>query len=459
MKKFTLCLSLLMAGAAAASAVAPNAMPEVSTSRDDAKLYAISSYRGMNKGAAILNGTETEVAANTVNNEVPETAMWYLLAGAEEGTYYICNYGLYDADWADEQPALGKSYKVELNTTEACVWYLLPNGVNENGLTISSENPFAGTSCLDKASSGAGLSGGWIPAANDWEGTTWSFVPVDKNATSEANWETVNEAWITLHAGPIKSNGLAAAAALKTASPWTAPLYDGVADQINALENPTEAAINEILNSVVAEATDLVKKNIVGATFAMQGSRAANEKKKNTYVCAEEMATDSIGVTLMAEPLGRAYWTAVEAEGGFLLKNFANNLYLKMPVAKNARLSVTEDATEASVFNASFRMTNNAGVVFSSVVTPAEGETPAVEWAMVIDGSAVMVVTYNVTDGGAAFNLTVTDPAGVEKVMINNENAPVEYFNIQGVRVNPETAGPGLYIRRQGNQAVKVLVR
>lgn len=37
------------------------------------------------------------------------------------------------------------------------------------------------------------------------------------------------------------------------------------------------------------------------------------------------------------------------------------------------------------------------------------------------------------------------------------ENAPVEYFNLQGVRVaNPEN---GLYIRRQGNKVTKVIVR
>ena len=36
-------------------------------------------------------------------------------------------------------------------------------------------------------------------------------------------------------------------------------------------------------------------------------------------------------------------------------------------------------------------------------------------------------------------------------------NAPVEYFNLQGIRVdNPEN---GLYIRRQGNKVEKILVK
>ncbi len=46
---------------------------------------------------------------------------------------------------------------------------------------------------------------------------------------------------------------------------------------------------------------------------------------------------------------------------------------------------------------------------------------------------------------------------GVDNVAVDNENAPVEYFNLQGVRVaNPEN---GLFIRRQGNNVSKVIIR
>ena len=38
-----------------------------------------------------------------------------------------------------------------------------------------------------------------------------------------------------------------------------------------------------------------------------------------------------------------------------------------------------------------------------------------------------------------------------------DENAPVEYFNLQGVRVAEPAAG--LYIRRQGNNVAKVMVK
>ncbi len=48
--------------------------------------------------------------------------------------------------------------------------------------------------------------------------------------------------------------------------------------------------------------------------------------------------------------------------------------------------------------------------------------------------------------------------SGIADVIANdNTNAPVEYFNLQGVKV--ENPAAGLYIRRQGNQATKVLVK
>lgn len=46
--------------------------------------------------------------------------------------------------------------------------------------------------------------------------------------------------------------------------------------------------------------------------------------------------------------------------------------------------------------------------------------------------------------------------SGIEDVTVD-ENAPVEYYNLQGVRV--ENPANGLYIRRQGNKATKVLVK
>ncbi len=53
--------------------------------------------------------------------------------------------------------------------------------------------------------------------------------------------------------------------------------------------------------------------------------------------------------------------------------------------------------------------------------------------------------------------MTSEEAAGVAEIEIAGDNAPVEYFNLQGVRVTEPAAG-GLYIRRQGDKATKVIL-
>lgn len=67
--------------------------------------------------------------------------------------------------------------------------------------------------------------------------------------------------------------------------------------------------------------------------------------------------------------------------------------------------------------------------------------------------------SYRVTVDWNDMTVTLTTPvAGVDAPMVDDSSAPVEYYNMQGVRVEQPLA-PGLYIRRQGSKATKVLVR
>lgn len=50
---------------------------------------------------------------------------------------------------------------------------------------------------------------------------------------------------------------------------------------------------------------------------------------------------------------------------------------------------------------------------------------------------------------------TGTGVAGVEA----DENAPVEYFNLNGVQVKADSMTPGVYVRRQGKNVTKVMVK
>ena len=54
-----------------------------------------------------------------------------------------------------------------------------------------------------------------------------------------------------------------------------------------------------------------------------------------------------------------------------------------------------------------------------------------------------------------SFQISIKDTSGINDVMVE-ENAQVEYYNLQGVKVeNPEN---GIFIKRQGSKATKVIL-
>ena len=88
-----------------------------------------------------------------------------------------------------------------------------------------------------------------------------------------------------------------------------------------------------------------------------------------------------------------------------------------------------------------------------------------------IDDNSMLLIAYDANDAGPyAYGFdssTITLPeftytSAVDTVIPDetveiDDNAPVEYYNLQGVKIaNP---GPGLYIRLQGSKAEKILIR
>lgn len=75
------------------------------------------------------------------------------------------------------------------------------------------------------------------------------------------------------------------------------------------------------------------------------------------------------------------------------------------------------------------------------------------------DGKASMDIDVLWKDASLPIKVTFNGQlrtSGVSEIVVD-ENAPVEYYNLSGVRVaNPEN---GIYIRRQGNKVTKVLVK
>lgn len=73
---------------------------------------------------------------------------------------------------------------------------------------------------------------------------------------------------------------------------------------------------------------------------------------------------------------------------------------------------------------------------------------------MLVDDYYDEPMSYNITSVYTPTN------AAIEGITADDSdiNAPVEFYNLQGVRVNAETLGTGIYIRRQGSKATKIMV-
>ena len=119
-------------------------------------------------------------------------------------------------------------------------------------------------------------------------------------------------------------------------------------------------------------------------------------------------------------------------------------------------LVFTEDSTKVSVGEpvetfAIIPQEDAEGVMtyiykdYTFVGTPYNGQ-----WAPLFDGG--IIYDFQLLYVGDIF-----DPTGIHDVQLDkNTNAPVEYYNLQGIRVSEPTKG-GIYIRRQGNVSTKIM--
>ena len=119
-------------------------------------------------------------------------------------------------------------------------------------------------------------------------------------------------------------------------------------------------------------------------------------------------------------------------------------------------LIFNEDSTKASV----------GEPVETFEIIPQEGAEGIITY--IYKGLTVVCTPYNgqmspLVDGGFIYGFQILyvgdifDPTGIHDVQLDkNTNAPVEYYNLQGIRVSEPTKG-GIYIRRQGNVSTKIM--
>ena len=74
------------------------------------------------------------------------------------------------------------------------------------------------------------------------------------------------------------------------------------------------------------------------------------------------------------------------------------------------------------------------------------------------------LVIFKPNNGMAAYRIAqegwIDTIGGIDDVTTDEDNnAPVEYYDLRGIRVNPDDAAAGLYIRRQGSTVSKAVIK
>lgn len=129
-------------------------------------------------------------------------------------------------------------------------------------------------------------------------------------------------------------------------------------------------------------------------------------------------------------------------------------------VYKGATITVSAGEGQ-SIESIQFKGATLFRIQYNGTAIAKSGETTVNWWNPTLNQRAANnEVQFTVDNSGRVDinSINVNDPVvtGVEDVTVD-ENAPVEYYNLQGVRVaNPEN---GIYIRRQGSKVSKVLVK
>lgn len=153
MKKIT---TLLLLCTVASSSALAQTKPVVNTGGEAyANAYVVASY---NRGGSLAQSN-----ADFKHNAQSAYTYWFLQNGTAEGSVKFIN--------VRTGKGIATNFSVGDNAADL---YVLPNGVNDKGLSISNASTIKTNSCID--AQGNNTCGQWAPNAGDWEGTTWVFT-------------------------------------------------------------------------------------------------------------------------------------------------------------------------------------------------------------------------------------------------------------------------------------------
>lgn len=173
----------------------------------------------------------------------------------------------------------------------------------------------------------------------------------------------------------------------------------------------------------------------------------------------EEDSYSLVGVTLVEGPIYLSSEILEETDNVPVLwySATAANPAWTFRFYKDSEITVSA-AQGILIESIQFSANSNLG---NSSITWTPGNYSSYKWTAPEGGVSELVITK--TESGntpqiSTMTVNYTGTVGISDMATDLNNAPVEYYNLQGVRVNNPVKG-GLYIVRQGKSAKKVIIR
>ena len=330
---------------------------EVSTA-ENPQWYTIGSY---NRGGYLTN---VGIGNGVQHVESTSGSLWYFEKANDNGGVYIVN-NLKDGD---SKVYLDSDLKVSKNSA---VWYILSNGVNEEGFSISKTNPISNYSCIDANNHNTGV-GTWHPSGNDWEGTTWSFNKVT-DFTTVIKIDAIKAAAIeTL-------DNIKGVTVLFNAEKITAAI-----SAVNAVEAKSNSL--EDLNAAV-ESVNAIVANIYTENFTNKNVRFTTQERgvaDITAVAAGGAAQNNSG--------DAGIWTLKAVKGGFKMYNFASNLWLGATRGQSQRVLTVENEDDAALYVVNSRNGNEINLWNNGNTLHVDGSKNLVQWNDNAAGGGIFVI-------------------------------------------------------------------
>lgn len=278
---------------------------------------------------------------------------------------------------------------------------------------------------------------------------------------------------------------------------WTsAQLTEIMCDHINGVAGALKGKIREwdVVNEVLDDDQSIVWSNptayklrssvwnnVIGEDFIEQAFRMAHEADPDALLFINEYGSEFMG-----QPKSEAYFNLVKSlvekgvpihgvgfqchfnSGQIEARRLRDNIrrYKDLglicaiteldivqsdPNAPNAAAQQAEDY--CAVVMAALSEENCNTVLVWGLCDPDSWRNPN---PLLFDGDINAKEAYYAVHGALR---TLAERSGVTDIEVDdNISAPIEYYNLQGIRVS-ENMRPGIYIMRQGNQAKKIIVR